>query len=149
MNKRILAPAAALAIAVAATGCIGPITDMAPRERTSPQLRSFESCKDLRIELKGNLREEARSHILANEHWLQTSMFFPGMVYAAEDGGDGETVASESDDAGNSRLAGRDFSGTNNQESVADEADFVKTDGYFIYLLNGSNLEILGVPQFG
>jgi uncharacterized secreted protein with C-terminal beta-propeller domain len=47
------------------------------------------------------------------------------------------------------RQEGTDFSGTNNQEQGVDEADFVKTDGYFIYFLNGKNLEIFGVPEFG
>ena len=31
---------------------------------------------------------------------------------------------------------GVDFSGTNNQEQGVDEADFVKTDGSFVYMLN-------------
>ena len=44
---------------------------------------------------------------------------------------------------------GADFSGTNNQEQGVDEADFVKTDGYYVYFLNGKKLEIFGVPEFG
>ena len=47
------------------------------------------------------------------------------------------------------RQEGADFSGTNNQEQGVDEADFVKTDGYYIYFLNGKKLEIFGVPGFG
>ena len=42
-----------------------------------------------------------------------------------------------------------DFSGTNNQESGVDEADFLKTDGFHIYMLNGQLLLIMGVPEFG
>ena len=37
------------------------------------------------------------------------------------------------------RIPGVDFSGTNNQEQGIDEADFVKTDGSYIYLVNQSN----------
>ena len=36
------------------------------------------------------------------------------------------------------RVEGEDFSGTNNQEAGVDEADFVKTDGYHIYYLQGN-----------
>ena len=35
---------------------------------------------------------------------------------------------------------GVNFSGTNNQEEGVDEADFVKTDGYNIFILNGQKL---------
>src|SRR5687767_12822816 len=57
--------------------------------------------------------------------------------------------AGESSDTGGSREEGVDFSGTNNQENGVDEADGVKTDGYHIYALNGNELHIFGVPEFG
>ena len=41
------------------------------------------------------------------------------------------------------------FSGTNNQEEGVDEADFVKTDGNYIYMINNGKLVILAVPEFG
>ena len=47
------------------------------------------------------------------------------------------------------REEGTDYSGTNNQEQGVDEADFVKTDGYNIYYLNGQILNIFAVPEFG
>ena len=50
-------------------------------------------------------------------------------------------------DSGGGRQEGVDFSGTNNQENGVDEADFVKTDGYHIYTLNGNRLHIMGVPS--
>ena len=34
-------------------------------------------------------------------------------------------------------------------ESGVDEVDFVKTDGYHIYYLQGEHLHIFGVPEFG
>src|SRR5690606_4267117 len=52
-------------------------------------------------------------------------------------------------DSGGGREEGVDYSGTNNQEEGVDEADFVKTDGYHIYTLNGNRLHIMGVPEFG
>ena len=51
--------------------------------------------------------------------------------------------------SGGGRQEGVDYSGTNNQEQGVDEADFVKTDGYHIYTLNGNRLHIMGVPEFG
>ena len=54
---------------------------------------------------------------------------------------------------------GVDFSGTNNQEQGVDEADFVKTDGSFVYMLNkgysdygiypSGKLHILDIPEVG
>ncbi len=47
------------------------------------------------------------------------------------------------------RQEGRDFSGTNNQEAGVDEADFVKSDGYHVCVLNGDRLHLFDVPEFG
>ena len=47
------------------------------------------------------------------------------------------------------RQEGVDYSGTNNQETDVDEGDFVKTDGYYLYVLSGNQLVIMGVPEFG
>ena len=47
------------------------------------------------------------------------------------------------------RQEGIDYSGTNNQEAGVDEGDFVKTDGYYLYVLSGNQLVIMGVPEFG
>ena len=46
-------------------------------------------------------------------------------------------------------VEGTDFSGTNNQETGVDESDIVKTDGEHIYMLHGSDLKIIAVPEFG
>ena len=63
---------------------------------------------------------------------------------AADDSGSNTGGSADSD-------SGREgeFSGTNNQEEGVDEADFLKTDGYHIYMLNGNLLVIMGVPEFG
>jgi len=42
-----------------------------------------------------------------------------------------------------------EFSGTNNQELDVDEADFIKTNGFNIFMLNGNLLLIMGIPEFG
>ena len=57
------------------------------------------------------------------------------------------STGTSTDTGGQSREG--DFSGTNNQETGVDEADFLKTDGYNIYMLNGNELVIMGVPEFG
>jgi hypothetical protein len=44
---------------------------------------------------------------------------------------------------------GVDFSGTNNQEKGVDEADIIKTDGHYFYVLNNNRLEILRIDQGG
>ncbi|DAC34994.1 MAG TPA: hypothetical protein HA286_05875, partial [Candidatus Poseidoniaceae archaeon] len=64
---------------------------------------------------------------------------------------DGEMATAESSNAATpkTRTAGEDFSGTNNQEQGVDEADFVKTDGYHIFYLNGQTLHVIAIPEFG
>ena len=73
---------------------------------------------------------------------------------AVEDSVDSTTTSpsvgsSEPNSDNGGPVAGTDFSGTNNQEQGVDEADFLKTDGRWIYILNNGKLVILGVPEFG
>lgn len=119
--------------------------ELKPRTRTSAQLSNYQSCFDLENDLKNHLREEMRVKLLMDrDNWLNYSWGYGGGMI------DETTAMAESgSDSGGTRQEGVDFSGTNNQESGVDEADIVKTDGYFIYAINGTNLEILGVPQFG
>ena len=77
-----------------------------------------------------------------------------GYGWGMDDVGVAEGAPDSSDSAGDAdpnsgREEGVDFSGTNNQEEGVDEADFVKTDGYFIYALHGGQLRIFEVPEFG
>ena len=62
--------------------------------------------------------------------------------------GASEAAADDSGSATSSTREGQ-FSETNNQEAGVDEADFLKTDGYHIYMLNGQSLVIMDVPEFG
>ncbi len=111
-------------------------TDQVQRTRTSPALSSFNSCRELEAALKSNLKEELRVQLLSLND-ITILYGFP------ED--DSATDA----DTNGGREEGEDYSGTNNQEEGVDEADFVKTDGYHIYTLNGNKLVIAGVPEFG
>ena len=135
----------ALALLMAACGSTkDPVHIEIVRNRTSPSLRGFASCSELEAQLKASLREELRIQLLMN----QNSWGRGGIDDVAMESADADSAGS-SNDAGSGREEGVDFSGTNNQEEGVDEADFVKTDGYNIYTLNGNRLEIFGVPEFG
>src|SRR5258705_4018086 len=100
-------------------------------------LVQYAGCADLEADLK---------NMVTFEVWAD--------IDRANYGGWGEGGANGEDDAsgagsGGGRQEGVDYSGTNNQEQGVDEADFVKTDGYHIYTLNGNRLHIMGVPNFG
>ncbi|CAI8259289.1 MAG: Uncharacterised protein [Methanobacteriota archaeon] len=126
--------------------------EIGSRERTSPELISYNSCEDLEIELKTNIKERMRITMLQQNYgggmWIEDDMVM-------EDGmAEGAPVAADTADSGgaansNTREEGVDFSGTNNQEEGVDESDFVKTDGNYIYMINQNKLVILGVPEFG
>ena len=124
------------------------------RSSSSPQLSGYTDCDDLEESLKSSIAEEYRIQLLqAVEEVYYYGGWFGGEVMEdAEMAMDGASTGA-SDDATRStpppRTEGEDYSGTNNQEEGVDEADFVKTDGYYIYFLNGKNLEIMGVPEFG
>src|SRR5690606_26653390 len=99
-------------------------------------LVQYDSCAALETDLKATLIAEVETQF---EQMRDNRYGFP-----AEDGAAPGAGAPE-----NGREEGTDYSGTNNQEDGVDEADFVKTDGYHIYLLNGNRLHIFGVPELG
>ena len=147
-------------------GCLGALEDeveipdvdlpidwkiVTPRAVSTPDLVGFDDCDDLEIRLKDAISEDYRIQLLQAveeqyyHFWDDAIMFDGDMV--AESAADG--AASSSNTPIQRRVEGTDYSGTNNQEGGIDEADVVKTDGYYIYFLNGKKLEIMGVPEFG
>jgi hypothetical protein len=144
-STRFLWPiGAALGLVLGGAAC-EPDIDIGPRARTSAALEAYESCDALLTDLRTNLSEEMRTHLRMAEQQLLNDEYYWGGPVVMEDGN--ASPAAGTDSGG--RQQGVDFSGTNNQESGVDEADIVKTDGYFIYVLNGGTLRILGVPEFG
>lgn len=147
---------ALLALSVAATGCAGrrdrdrdPDLDLdldVDRTRATASLRAYASCDDLVGDLRAHARERARTMLLQSREMLRDGGY-PYLVGEPEAADDGAPASGDAATGG--RQEGVDFSGTNNQESGVDEADLVKTDGYFLYAVNGDRLEILGVPEFG
>ena len=128
-------------------------SDIPARSIGSPQLQGYDDCEDLEQSLKSSLEEEYRIQLLqaaAEEYyygggmWLEDDM---EMVSDTASGAEGGAAAQPR--TAPKLVEGEDFSGTNNQESGVDEADFVKTDGYNIYYLQGQKLHIFGVPEFG
>ncbi|MCP4717083.1 MAG: hypothetical protein GY868_18300, partial [Deltaproteobacteria bacterium] len=108
------------------------------RMRTSSRLLAYDSCSALENDLKANLKEEMTISLLS----LDSTP-----IYFMEDGVEADTSAPNA--VGTVREEGVDYSGTNNQETGVDEADFVKTDGYSLFVLNGQKLVVLDVPEFG
>lgn len=130
--------------------------DVDTRARSSPNLHGFGGCDQLELELKTHIAEEMRVQLL---QMLEDDWYYGGGIWmeddmamaegapsagAAADGGSGGSNAPQT-----TREEGTDYSGTNNQEEGVDEADFVKTDGFHIYILQNSRLFILGVPEYG
>jgi hypothetical protein len=102
------------------------------------QLVQYDGCSDLEADLKQMVKWEIFANIDRADHW--------GWGLDGAGGAEGDASPTSGDGG---RQEGVDFSGTNNQEEGVDEADFVKTDGYHIYTLNGNRLHIMGVPNFG
>ncbi len=119
-----------------------PLMEIGPRSRSSAALRQVGSCDELTGLLRAHVKEQMRVQLLQ-----QLESYQDGPM--ALRGGFAEDMAAAPSAEGGGRQEGVDYSGTNNQESGVDEADFLKTDGYYIYVLNGDGLEILAVPEFG
>ena len=150
--------------------------------RSSPQLMAYDSCSTLEEDLKTHLKDEMRATIASNQGgyyrggggggWIEGGVMVDVAEMAMDDG-DGALTSGSTEQSGGSPESStsngatgskRDFSGTNNQEGGVDEADFVKTDGEYLYVLfgdsyydyspyyghlDGGRLHILAVPEVG
>ena len=139
---------------MAAVACTDDSTEMERpdfgTDRSNAALTTFESCTELESQLKTSILNDTAANL-----WMQYEDYLRyGYGWGMDDVGVAEGAPESSDSAGDTgansgREEGVDFSGTNNQEEGVDEADFVKTDGYFIYALHGGQLRIFEVPEFG
>ena len=136
------------------------------RVRSSPALNHYEGCAELEEDLRSSMIEEMMVGLDQASYWHWNSWGFRGGMMVDDmamemDGG--APVADMSESAGSNQAMDSSsppstsgagdregqYSETNNQEEGVDEADFLKTDGYHIYMINNGQLVILGVPEFG
>ena len=140
---------------------------LSDRSRSSPLLETYNTCGFLEMDLKDHLKEEMRVTLGTGSYYYGGWGIMDDMVMVEEaemamdtDGGmESSTSPGSSDKSSSGGQEGVDFSGTNNQEEGVDEADFVKTDGSYIYLVNqGYNnwgvyptgkVHILEIPEVG
>lgn len=135
-----------------------PQLELPERTRSSPVLQSYDACETLLEDLKQAVYDEMIVNLDQQSYWhwisdpwmfMAEDMAFIDDAAVAESDGQGSTQGNPSALGTSDSSREGDFSGTNNQESGVDEADFLKTDGYHIYMLNGQLLLIMGVPEFG
>ena len=144
---------------------------LSDRSKGSPTLSTYDSCGYLEIDLKEHLKEEMRVNLGTGSYYYGGWGMVDDMVMVEEaemtmdsDGGmDMDSAPSAGPESSQKTSSGGeegvDFSGTNNQEQGIDEADFVKTDGSYIYLVNqgysdwgvypSGKVHILEIPEVG
>ncbi|MCS5647494.1 MAG: beta-propeller domain-containing protein, partial [Candidatus Marinimicrobia bacterium] len=143
---------------------------LSDRSRSSPTLSTYDSCGYLEIDLKDHLKEEMRVSLGTGSYYYGGWGMVDDMVMVEEaemamdsDGGmemdSAPSAGPEPQKTSSGGEEGVDFSGTNNQEQGVDEADFVKTDGSYIYLVNqgysdwgvypSGKVHILEIPEVG
>ena len=142
---------------------------LSDRSRSSPALTTYNTCGFLEMDLKEHLKEEMRVNLGTGSYdygrWGMIDdmvMIDGGMAeIAMEDSGMDmdSSPSSGSEKTSSNSVEGVDYSGTNNQEQGVDEADFVKTDGSYIYLVNNGyndwgvypsgHIHILEIPEAG
>ena len=145
---------------------------LSDRSKGSPTLSTYDSCGYLEIDLKEHLKEEMRVNLGTGSYYYGGWGMVDDMVMVEEaemamdsDGGMDSAPSTGAPSPGSEQKTssggeeGVDFSGTNNQEQGIDEADFVKTDGSYIYLVNqgysdwgvypSGKVHILEIPEVG
>ncbi len=126
-----------------------PQLNLSERIFGSPELVNYQQCSDLLEDLKQSVHEEMLVQLDQQSyyHWSPNYFLRFDDIAFAEGVGDGALMAATDSSSDEDRTG--EYSETNNQESGVDEADFIKTDGHYIYMINGNKFLIMGVPEFG
>ena len=126
-----------------------PQLNLSERIYGSPELVNYDECDNLLADLRKSVHDEMMVQLDQQSYYYWSpspgGLWFDDVMLAE---GDGIAEASVGTSTSSDNREG-EFSGTNNQESGVDEADFIKTDGHYVYMLNGNKFLIMGVPEFG
>jgi uncharacterized secreted protein with C-terminal beta-propeller domain len=141
MRNLLLLGALATATAVVG-GCSGDKNAKQPWGVTRATLRKAQSCGDLEASLKRDALQKMNKYFDAQIEMMQ---HYDDQVFGA--GGSSKDSAAPGAPQGEASNAGSDraasHSETNTQVKGVDEADIVKTDGKYIYLLHGQTFQVL------
>ena len=129
-----------------------PKLELPERIRTNPNLQNYDQCNELLEDLKTAAYDEMIVSLDQESYWHWSTNILRTFnngddIFMLEDGFPEIASDAVSKTPINDREG--EFSGTNNQESDVDEADFIKTNGFNIFMLNGNLLLIMGIPEFG
>ncbi|HLF17175.1 MAG TPA: beta-propeller domain-containing protein [Candidatus Thermoplasmatota archaeon] len=118
-----------------------------PAERGDPTPVTVDSCADLLEDLNRNALDQSRVYLeqSAKNGWGGYWGLGGDVAMAAGSTGTSPPMAAMED----ASASGAQVTGTNNQEAAADEADLVKTDGEWTYVLSGGTLHILHSANVG
>lgn len=122
-----------------------------PEETGRPHqaaLTQFGSCDELESYLEEIALQETNQMVGGDVYWGLPEMGIPRDLLSddddsAEGGGNLPPSPQDGATAGDDDNKGSEFTDTNNQEAGVDEADIVKTDGSYLYILTGGRLTVV------
>lgn len=113
------------------------LTDGSKSTFTSPSLlTNYDSCDQIRNQLRDRVIKKNEEAIAS---WpVEAPHYLPPI-----------TCGAAPNEAARAGGEGVDYSGTNNQEVGIDEADVIKIDGRFFYVVNADHVDILSIETEG
>jgi len=126
--KKIFISVAALTTFLALTACVSSDDEEDQKFQYKAQLKAFNSCDELSTFLLDTVDQERR---LIDYYGSDDALSVPE-VDTVQDSASGVMAPS-----GASTNAIKDYTTTNNQVTGVDEADFIKTEGDFTYIVTG------------
>lgn len=151
MNQRLRS--SLLVLSAAASVSLGCSDTVEPDNRLGvvrASLTKAESCEDLERMIKNDALAKMNARIDAELSWIESDWgYADDSAMPGSTGSGGAAAGGAGGSAGSGQNAAEDpeaaseFSGTNTQVDGVDEADIVKTDGKYIYLLHGEQFLVL------
>jgi len=126
-----------------AVGCSSHTDESTSIPSSLASLQQAESCDDVVAALREQAIEEMEQRLRDNEQLLLDSLSGSYWCYEADFGGGGGGSGIPSTPNRDSEDGADDYSTTNTQVVGVDEADFVKNDGQYIYVLADGHFTVI------
>jgi hypothetical protein len=143
MHRSIPYLSLALALVIGCSSDAGRVIGDPPPEVVSSlaSLQPAEGCDDVLEALREQAIEEMEQRLRDNEQLLLESLSYGSWCYAY--GATADADGSFPPQRGSGEEGASDYSTTNTQVAGVDEADFVKNDGQYIYILADGHFTII------
>ena len=145
MNSRLSNVVAFAVVAVLLAGCdtIGTYEPAPPTGKSLSALKTADGCDEVLELMKQETIEQMEARLDESLGWALEMVEYGCMMYAMDAGTGGPPPGPTQTNGGGEEGGAKEYSETNTQVEGVDEADFIKNDGSYIYIVADGMFQVI------